>query len=60
MAESSEPEASAARPTPPASARYLNRELSMLEFHARVLAEAGDRRNALLDRVRFVNRKSVV
>jgi polyphosphate kinase len=37
----------------------LNRELSWLEFNARVLHEAGDERNRLLDRVRslffFVN-----
>ena len=37
----------------------LNRELSWLEFNARVLHEAGDERNPLLDRVRslffFVN-----
>jgi polyphosphate kinase len=30
----------------------LNRELSWLEFNARVLHEAGDERNPLLDRVR--------
>lgn len=33
---------------------YLNRELSWLEFNARVLAEALDGRNLLLDRVRFL------
>ncbi|HLO36091.1 MAG TPA: polyphosphate kinase 1 [Candidatus Deferrimicrobium sp.] len=39
-----------------ASARtpYLNRELSWLEFNARVLYEARDERNPLLDRVRFL------
>ena len=35
-------------------ALYLNRELSWLEFNARVLAEALDHRNLLLDRVRFL------
>ncbi|MEP7215468.1 MAG: polyphosphate kinase 1 [Anaerolineaceae bacterium] len=35
-------------------ALYLNRELSWLEFNARVLAEALDGRNLLLDRVRFL------
>ncbi len=33
---------------------YLNRELSWLEFNARVLFEARDERNALLERVRFL------
>ena len=33
---------------------YFNRELSWLEFNSRVLAEARDERNALLDRVRFL------
>lgn len=33
---------------------YLNRELSWIEFNARVLAEARDVRNPLLDRVRFL------
>ncbi len=32
---------------------YLNRELSWLEFNARVLHEAGDERNPLLERVKF-------
>jgi polyphosphate kinase len=32
---------------------YLNRELSWLEFNARVLYEAKDDRNALLERVKF-------
>ena len=35
-------------------ALYLNRELSWLEFNDRVLAEAQDPRNLLLDRVRFL------
>jgi polyphosphate kinase len=34
---------------------YLNRELSWIEFNARVLAEARDARNPLLERVRFLS-----
>ncbi|MGD9933059.1 MAG: polyphosphate kinase 1 [Dehalococcoidia bacterium] len=33
---------------------YLNRELSLLEFNRRVLAEAQDPRNRLLERVKFL------
>ncbi len=33
---------------------YLNRELTWLEFNKRVLFEASDRRNALLERVKFL------
>src|SRR5450759_3089252 len=33
---------------------YLNRELSWLEFNARVLFEARDDRNPLLERVKFL------
>ena len=35
------------------SSRYLNRELSWLEFNQRVLGEALDSRNPLLERVKF-------
>jgi polyphosphate kinase len=36
----------------PEALPYINRELSWLEFNGRVLHEAGDARNPLLDRVR--------
>jgi polyphosphate kinase len=38
----------------PASARYINRELSRLDFDERVLSMAGDSRLPLLERVRFL------
>jgi polyphosphate kinase len=38
----------------PAPVPYLNRELSWLEFNARVLNEASDERNPLLERVKFL------
>src|SRR5580658_934235 len=37
------------------SSLYLNRELSHLEFQKRVLEEARDRRNPLLERVKFLS-----
>ena len=43
----------AAVPSDP-PALYLNRELSWLEFNARVLAEAEDPSNPLLERLKFV------
>jgi polyphosphate kinase len=43
---------SSAPPVTPAL--FLNRELSWLEFNARVLAEAFDERNPLLERVKFL------
>ena len=42
----------AARPA--ARAPYVNRELSWLDYSARVLREAADERNPLLERVRFL------
>jgi Polyphosphate kinase len=39
---------------PQATFPYLNRELSWLDFNARVLHEARDERNPLLERVKFL------
>jgi polyphosphate kinase len=39
---------------PPQPMPYINRELSWLEFNARVLHEARDQRNPLLERVKFL------
>ena len=50
----------AAQPEPPAEpdlrdpALFLNRELSLLKFQARVLDEARDPRNPLLERLKFL------
>ena len=43
-----------ARESRPAARTYINRELSWLEYSARVLHEAADPRNPLLERVRFL------
>ncbi len=57
-----QPEPPAAQPEPPvdeidleSSALYLNRELSMLCFQERVLEEAEDLDNPLLERVKFLS-----
>src|SRR5689334_3082592 len=41
--------------TPASSRSFFNREMSLLEFHARVLEEALDDRNALLERLKFLS-----
>src|SRR5687767_10681883 len=48
----SAPRASGARPVQPEL--YFNRELSWLDFNARVLSEATDERVPLLERVKFL------
>ena len=43
----------AATPLPPGPERFYNRELSWLQFNRRVLEEARDPRNPLLERIKF-------
>jgi polyphosphate kinase len=42
-------------PVPPDAGQYLNRELNVLAFFRRVLEEAQDERNPLLERVKFLS-----
>ena len=42
-------------PSAPAAHRFINRELSWLEFDARVLALAEDPERPLLERVKFLS-----
>jgi polyphosphate kinase len=51
---SSATSAEAGRKVDTVPARYLNRELSMLDYHSRVLARAEDRSLPLLERMRFL------
>jgi len=54
VAVGAHPEPESAPVLSPASARYINRELSRLDFDERVLGMAGDPRLPLLERVRFL------
>ena len=38
----------------PSSEHFINRELSLLAFNRRVLAQAADERTPLLERLRFI------
>ena len=40
--------------TPVENEQYINRDISWLEFNARVLGEATDKGNALLERLKFI------
>ena len=43
------------QPVPPDAGQYLNRELSVLAFFRRVLEEAQDERNPLLERLKLLS-----
>ena len=52
----SAPSATAVRPTPLSDpSLYMNRELSLLAFQRRVLEEAQDKTNPLLERIKFLS-----
>ena len=40
--------------TPAEKEQYINRDISWLEFNARVLGEAADKGNPLLERLKFI------
>lgn len=55
MAVSNEPDkAPVARPDMPLARQFLNRELSLIEFNRRVLAQAENEETPLLERLRFI------
>lgn len=55
MVVSNEPDkAPVARPDMPLARQFLNRELSLIEFNRRVLAQAENEETPLLERLRFI------
>src|SRR5688572_17117141 len=55
MSASAKIEETAPAPSPEGSQGYINRELSWLKFNERVLEEALDEKNPLLERVNFLS-----